>query len=368
MKVLHFYRTYYPDSFGGVEQVIRQMVTGSIRLGIQAEVLTLTRDSNNLELEFEGHAVHRVPLNIEIASTGFSWSAFARFKQLAATADVVHYHFPWPFMDLAHFACQIDKPSVVTYHSDIVRQKYLLKLYQPLQNKFLNSVDRIVATSPNYLATSPTLAKYQAKTDVITYGLDSTIYPSPDQGLLAKWQAKFPKPFFLFVGVLRYYKGLHVLLEAAAGTEIPIVILGDGPVELELKRQAQRLGLDNVHFLGALPEEDKVALMQLCYGLAFPSHLRSEAFGITLLEAAMFGKPMISCEIGTGTSYVNLDRLTGLVVPASDPQAFREAMQYLLENPLLAQEMGRQAALRYTECFTAQRMALSYQALYQKLL
>lgn len=368
MKVLHFYRTYYPDSFGGVEQVIRQMVTGSTRLGIRAEVLTLTRDKSKLELEFEGHAVHRVPLNIEIASTGFSWSAFARFKQLAATADIIHYHFPWPFMDLAHFACRIKKPSVVTYHSDIVRQKYLFKLYQPLQNKFLNSVDRIVATSPNYLATSPTLAKYQAKTEVITYGLDASIYPTPDANFLAKWQARFPAPFFLFVGMLRYYKGLHILLEAAAGTQIPIVILGDGPVEAELKRQAQRLGLQNVHFLGALPEEDKVALMQLCYGLAFPSHLRSEAFGITLLEAAMFGKPMISCEIGTGTSYVNLDQQTGLVVPASDPQAFRHAMQYLLEHPEQAQQMGKQAALRYAECFTAQKMALSYQTLYQKLM
>lgn len=368
MKILHFYRTYYPDSFGGVEQVIRQMVTGSARLGIQAEVLTLTREKQNMELEFEGHTVHRVPLNIEIASTGFSWSAFSRLKQLAKTADIVHYHFPWPFMDMAHFACQIKKPSVVTYHSDIVRQKYLFKLYQPLQNRFLNSVDKIVATSPNYLATSATLARYQAKTEVITYGLDAAIYPTPSNQLLGQWRARFPAPFFLFVGMLRYYKGLHVLLDAVAGTQIPVVILGDGPVEAELKRQAQSLGLQNVHFLGALPEEDKVALMQLCYGLAFPSHLRSEAFGITLLEAAMYGKPMISCEIGTGTSYVNVHEKTGLVVPASDPLAFRQAMQYLLANPERAQQMGKQAAQRYAECFTAERMARNYQTLYQQVL
>lgn len=368
MKVLHFYRTYYPDSFGGVEQVIRQMVTGSARLGVQAEVLTLTRDKNKLELDFEGHSVHRVPLNIEIASTGFSWSAFARFKQLAATADIIHYHFPWPFMDMAHFICRINKPSVVTYHSDIVRQKYLFKVYQPLQNKFLGSVDRIVATSPNYLATSPTLAKYRAKTEIITYGLDASIYPEPDVNRKEKWRTRFPAPFFLFVGMLRYYKGLHILLEAAVGTQIPIVILGNGPVELELKRQAGRLNLRNVHFLGALPEEDKIALMQLCYGLVFPSHLRSEAFGITLLEAAMFGKPMISCEIGTGTSYVNVDQQTGLVVPASDPQAIRHAMQSLLEHPAKARQMGQQAALRYADCFTAQKMALAYQTLYQQLI
>ena len=368
MKVLHFYRTYYPDSFGGVEQVIRQMVAGSARLGIEAEILTLTRDKTKLEIEYEGRPVHRAALDLEIASTGFSWSALSRFKQLAAEADIVHYHFPWPFMDVAHFACGIKKPSVVTYHSDIVRQKYLLKLYQPLQNKFLNSVDRIVATSPNYLATSPTLGKYRDKTEIITYGLDRSIYPQAAEEDLQRWRTRFPQSFFLFVGMLRYYKGLHVLLDAVAGTQIPVVILGDGPVERELKRQAQALNLQHVHFLGALPESDKVALLSLCYALAFPSHLRSEAFGITLLEAAMFGKPMVSCEIGTGTSYVNLDQHTGMVVPANNPLAFREAMQKLLSHPELAAQMGRNAAARYEELFTAERMASRYQALYQQLL
>ncbi len=146
MKVLHFYRTYYPDSFGGVEQVIRQMMEGSSRIGVDAELLTLTRNKNasQFELEFEGHKVHRAPLNIEIASTGFSWAALSRFKELAQEADVIHYHFPWPFMDMAHFLCGIhqNKPTVVTYHSDIVRQKKLLKLYQPLMHSFLNSVDK----------------------------------------------------------------------------------------------------------------------------------------------------------------------------------------------------------------------------------
>jgi glycosyltransferase involved in cell wall biosynthesis len=368
MKVLHFYRTYYPDSFGGVEQVIRQMVVAGARVGIQGEVLTLTRDKANLELEFEGHLVHRAPLNIEIASTGFSWSAFRRFKELAQQADLIHYHFPWPFMDVAHFACAHKKPSVVTYHSDIVRQKYLFKLYQPLKARFLNHVDRIIATSPNYLETSPTLAKYTHKTEVITYGLDREIYPVPSEQCLQKWRAKFTTPFFLFVGMLRYYKGLHVLLDAARGTQIPVVILGNGPVENELKQQAQRLGLTNVHFLGALPEEDKVALLSLCYALAFPSHLRSEAFGITLLEAAMFGKPMMSCEIGTGTSYVNLDQETGLVVAPNDAQAFRQAMQYLLAHPEQTNIMGQKAAQRFETMFTAEKMAKNYQRLYQQIL
>ena len=368
MKVLHFYRTYYPDTFGGVEQVIRQMVVGTARIGVDAEVLTLTRDKQNFELEFEGHKVHRVPLNFEVASTGFSFSAFRKFSQLAQQADLIHYHFPWPFMDLAHFCARIKKPSIVTYHSDIVRQKHLLKLYQPLKYLFLNDVDRIVATSPNYLATSSILERYKAKTEVITYGLDKEIYPAPEPARLDYWREKVGSNFFLFVGMLRYYKGLHVLLEAAAGTQIPVVIIGQGPVEQELKRQAKRLRLSNVHFLGALPETDKVALLTLCYALAFPSHLRSEAFGISLLEGAMFGKPMISTEIGTGTTYINIDQDTGLVVPPDDANAFRMAMQYLIDHPQTAAEMGRRAFLRYEALFTADRMSKNYVRLYQEVL
>lgn len=368
MKVLHFYRTYYPDSFGGVEQVIRQLVTATTQLGVNAEVLTLTRNKQQLDIEFEGHRVYRAPLNFEIASTGFSWAALSKFKRLAAQADIIHYHFPWPFMDLAHFLCGIKKPSIVTYHSDIVRQKQLLKIYQPLKRKFLQHVDRIVATSPNYMASSEILNSFRDKTEVITYGLERKIYPQSDLGLCAQWQAKLPEKFFLFVGMLRYYKGLHVLLEAAAGTDIPIVILGDGPEERALKEQAKILGLRNVQFLGALPDTDKAALLMLCYGLVFPSHLRSEAFGITLLEAAMYGKPMISCEIGTGTSFVNLDGETGLVVPPSDPTALRQAMRTLFDNPALAAQFGQQAEQRFESLFTAQVMAQKYVQLYQDVL
>lgn len=368
MKVLHFYRTYYPDSFGGVEQVIRQLVVGTSRLGVDADVLTLTRDKQNLELEFEGHKVHRAPLNFEIASTGFSWSALARFTELSKEADLIHYHFPWPFMDIAHFFAKVKKPSVVTYHSDIVRQKYLLKLYQPLKFRFLDDVDRIVATSPNYLATSPVLERYKDKTEIITYGLDKSIYPSIDPVTLEKWRAKFGGKFFLFVGMLRYYKGLHILLEAIAGTDIPVVIVGSGPIENELKQQARTLGIKNVHFLGALPETDKVALLTLCYALAFPSHLRSEAFGISLLEGAMFAKPMISSEIGTGTSYVNTANVTGLVVPPNDPMALRQALAYLLDNPQAAADMGKRAYERYRDLFTADKMAQNYVRLYQEVL
>ena len=365
MRVLHFYKTYHPDSVGGVEQVIRQMCVGTGRLGVSNTVLSLSRQDNLVPFEFEGHMVHRVPLNAEIASNAISVQSIGALARLAKQADVVHYHFPWPFMDLAHFVARVRKPTVVSYHSDIVRQKNLLRLYQPLKHRFLRSVDAIVAASPNYLASSQVLARYRDKTHVIPYGLDQGSYPQPDPARLAYWRERVGPKFFLFVGVLRYYKGLHVLLDAVAGTDYPVVIVGAGPEEAALKAQAARLGLKNVLFVGAVDEDDKVALLTLAYALAFPSHLRSEAFGVSLLEGAMYGKPMISCEIGTGTTFINIDGETGLVVPPDNAPALRAAMRALWDNPELARTMGARAVQRFGQVFTSAQMAAGYTALYQ---
>ena len=367
MRVLHFYKTYYPDTWGGIEQVIRQLCVGTGRLGVRNDVLTLSRSGGPAEIDIEGHTVHRVPLDFEIASTGFSLAAIRKLARLAREADVIHYHFPWPFMDLAHFMARVKKPTVVTYHSDIVRQKTLLRVYTPLKRQFLNSVDTVVATSPNYLASSPVLKRFAHKTRTITYGLDKAIYPQPSAAVKARWRARCGERFFLFVGVLRYYKGLHILLDAMANVDYPVVIVGAGPIEQELKAHAARLGLTHVMFIGAVEEEDKVALLELSYAMVFPSHLRSEAFGISLLEGAMYGKPMISSEIGTGTTYINIDQDTGQVVPPDDAQAFGAAMRTLWENPELAAAMGRRAEARYWELFTAERMADNYHALYREL-
>lgn len=77
---------------------------------------------------------------------------------------------------------------------------------------------------------------------------------------------------------------------------------------------------------------------------------------------------MISSEIGTGTCYINQHEQTGLVVPPSDPVAFRQAMDHLWAHPERAQQMGRQAESRYWEYFTANRMAAGYNNLYRQLL
>ncbi|WP_347290667.1 glycosyltransferase [Kluyvera georgiana] len=368
LKVLHCYKTYYPDTFGGIEQVIYQLSEGSLNHGIESTVFTLSRKAAILDDKIANHSIYRVKKDFEIASTPFSFSAISKFKKIANDADIIHYHFPYPFMDFMHFAANIKKPSVLTYHSDIVRQGNLLKIYSPLMYTFLDKVNAIVASSPNYVKTSCVLDKYKSKVSIIPFGLDPNFYKEQSKHSYDKWKKYFPAGFFLFVGAFRYYKGLQFLIDAAMNCSYPVVIVGTGPIEYELKEQARKKNIKNVFFVGAVNDEDKKALISLCTAVIFPSHLRSEAFGISLLEGALYSKPLISCEIGTGTTYINIDKQTGIVVKPGDSGGLRNAMDTIWYNPELAKNLGNGAFTRFNKLFTAERMVNDYVSLYRSIL
>jgi len=364
VRVLHVFKTYLPDSFTGIERVIWELAEGSAARGISVEVLSLSDDPRRNSVQVGSHFAHKARRDIQIASTGLSVSFFARFAHLAASADIVHYHFPWPVMDLAHLFCRVKTGTVVTYHSDVVRQRRLRPFYSPLMHRFLGEVDRIVATSPNYLETSQVLRRYRAKTSVIPIGIDPAGIIAPPEEALAKWRERLPQPFFLFVGALRYYKGLAFLIEAARQTGLPVVVAGDG----EMRDELAAAGLPNLVALGAVSDADKAALLKLSYAFVFPSHLRSEAFGVALLEAAVAGKAMISCEVGTGTSYVNRDNETGLVIPPGDAGALAAAMNRLWADPAQTARYGAAASARAKALFTAEQMSEDYVSLYHEIL
>ena len=368
INILHVYKTSMPASYGGVESFIDTLCKQDSKLGVRNTVLTLHPEPQKQPIEMDGYSVHQAKQNLFLASTGFSVSAFGKFKRLSNDADIIHYHFPNPFADMLHVACRPKKPSIVTYHSDIIKQKHLLHIYRPLKQRFLNSVDQIVATSPNYFVSSDILQRYANKVSVIPIGIDPKAFETVDCERLGFWRSRLSKPFFLFIGAMRYYKGLHIALEAIAGTDIQVAIAGINGIEKNLKAQAATLQLKNIDFLGFVSDEDKVALLHLCHGFIFPSHLRSEAYGISLLEAAIAGKPMISCEIGTGTTFVNSANETGLVINPGSPRELRDAMQFLLDNPKVAATMGKNAKKRSLELFTADQQAKSYYDFYQQLL
>jgi rhamnosyl/mannosyltransferase len=367
VKVLHVCKGYYPELVGGMEQVVRGIADGTAALGTDAEVIC-TSDLGDTRTEKIGRClIHFNRTNFQLGVTPISFALWRQFRGLIEEADLIHYHFPYPYVDLIHFITGVNRPSVVTYHSDIVRQKWLLHIYRPLMRRFLSSVDSIVATSPDYLLTSEVLPDFREKTRVIPIGVDRALYPLVQGKKLEYWRNRVGRKFFLFVGVLRYYKGLFVLLRAAKRSGYPVVVVGTGPLEKKLKNVVARQGIMNVEFTGRLSEEDKVALLMLCYSVVLPSNLRAEAFGVSLLEGGMFGKPLISCEIKTGTSFINIDKCTGIVVQPGDPVALRSAMEFLWDHPEEAAIMGERAKARYFENFTAQKMAQSYIELYNRI-
>ena len=368
IRVLHIYRTYFPETQGGLQEAIRQLCLATQPLGVENTVFALAREPNPAYLDLPEGKLVRAKAWLEVASCDFgAWAAFSRCRAAADECDIIQIHYPWPFADmLLPFIRRNHQPVVVTYHSDIVRQGSLNKLYAPLRRYLLGQAAAIVATSPNYARSSKILRDYPEKLRDIPLCLDAKAPADPAP--CAHWSARFGTNFFLFVGVLRYYKGLDVLIAAARLVDIPIVILGEGPEGEQLRREVQRQGLDHVHFVGALADADKDVLFALCRGVVFPSHLRSEAFGIALLEGARAAKPLICCEIGTGTTWVNLHDETGLVVPPDDQGALADAMNTLAKDDALCARLGQGARARWRLCFTPEVVGAAYRELYDELL
>jgi rhamnosyl/mannosyltransferase len=225
-----------------------------------------------------------------------------------------------------------------------------------------------VATSPNYLATSKLLQRVQERVDVIPLGLAPESYQPASIDALRQVEQGYGVGFYLFIGVLRYYKGLQFLVEAAAQNGLPVVIAGRGSEHKALEAQAKSSGASNIKFAGFVSDDIKQALMARAKAIVFPSCERSEAFGVTLLEGQMHSLPLITCDIGTGTSFVNQHGVTGLVVPPRNATALSDAMRQLEENPETAERMGRAGRERLNNVFSGSQVGEKYTSLYRKLL
>ena len=372
LKVLNIYRTYFPDPPGGLQEAIRQICATTSNFGVENTIFTLSPNSQPKIIAMPEATVVRerswlAPASCDIGGL----AAFSTYSKLMTHADVVHYFHPWPFADVLNALKVKDKPTVLTYISDVVRQRFLGTLYSPLMWRTLRNMDVIVANCPAYVETSPVLshASIRNKVRVIPLGIDENTYPQiGDNSVLKRLGIVEAEPYFLFLGVLRYYKGIHTLISAAKNIKAKIIIAGSGPEAETLKHQAREYGLNNVIFAGQVTDAEKVALIKSCLALVLPSHLRSEAYGMVLVEASMMKKPMISCEIGTGTSYVNLHEVTGFVVPPESPQRLEAAMQELLVDEALANKMGLAARSRYEQLFSGAALGQAYASLYKELL
>ncbi len=372
MRVLNTYRTYFPDPPGGLQEAIRQICIATSKISVENSIFTLSSNYYPKLIERPEANIYRerswmAPASCDIGGL----SAFSTYLRLLKKTDVVHYFHPWPFADVLNILKKSDKPAVLTYISDVVRQQYLGTLYAPLMWHTLHQMDVIVANCPAYLETSPVLShrSIRDKVKVIPLGIDESSYPKyGDDAVFSRIQVNINEPYLLFLGVLRYYKGIHTLISAAKSLNAKVVIAGSGPEKEKLEKQVESLGLNNIVFAGQVTNKEKISLIKNCTALVLPSHLRSEAYGMVLVEASMMTKPMISCEIGTGTSYVNNHDETGLVVRPENVGDMHEAMKTILTDASLAKKYGNNARKRYELLFSGSALGQAYQSVYEGLL
>lgn len=351
LKILQVYKDYFPV-IGGMENHVRLIAQRMPQRhpDIEVTVLVTNTAKHTVVENIDGVKVIKAGRLANISSAPLSLSLFSQMHALSAQADLIHLHFPYPIGELAYLWAGRNKPMLITYHSDIVRQKYLLQLYKPFMLQVLRKAKRITCSNPNYVQTSPYLKLHEDKCVVIPFGVELSEF-KPTPAVLARAQAiraQYAAPLILFVGLLRYYKGLSYLIEAMQHVpQAHLLIAGNGPEGERLRAQTEALGLNaRVHFLGRVTDEDRLALYHACDIFSLPSIHRSESWGVVQMEALACGKPSVSTELGTGTSWVNQHEQTGLVVQPMNAQALADAINRLLADPDLRQRMGQAAKAR----------------------
>jgi rhamnosyl/mannosyltransferase len=366
IRVLHVYKDYYPV-LGGIENHVKLMAEQlAPRDDIDVRVLTTNPGLRTRREVIEGVEVVKAGRIATVASTPLSFSLFREMAQWRA--DIIHLHFPYPLGELAYLLRGGSSRAVITYHSDVVRQQGLLRLYRPFLWRVLNRVDRVIATSANYVESSPFLSQIRQKCQIIPLGIDTKRFESVGESAIEDWHKRFPGPKILFVGRFRYYKGLRYLIEAMHQIDATLLLSGSGPLEAELRTQVMEAGLGGkVIFLGEVSDDVLPSLYHAADIFVLPAVERSEAFGLTQVEAMASGTPCICTEVGTGTSWVNVHDETGLVIPPRQSIFLTEAINRLLGDDDLRRSMGENARKRAQKEFSVDRMVKDTVSIYKSL-
>jgi glycosyltransferase involved in cell wall biosynthesis len=285
--------------------------------------------------------------------------------------DLIHLHLPDPMAHVSVLAVPRSVPIVVTWHSDVVRQAQLMRVYRPLQDRLLRRAARIIAPTPAHYASSSELNRLAMpeKHRVIPFGIEVERFSTPHPSAPAI-RARFPGSLVFALGRHVYYKGFEYLIEAMRllpGAHLAIG--GTGPLTAALKAKATALDLTaHVHFVGRIPDAELPGWYQACDVHCMPSVEPAEAFGIVQIEAMAAGKPVVCCALGNGVNFVNLDGETGLAVPPRDVPALAAALRRLLSDSALRQRLGERGFAKVKAEFSVAALRRGTIAAYQEAL
>ena len=350
LRILEVNKAYFPH-IGGIETLIRQYSEELVKLdGVSLKAL-VCRDG-------KGKAIMEKMNGVELLRTGslgtyfscpLSFSFIKHFRKMAAKADVVHIHVPFPLADAALLLSGYKGKVVVSWHSDIVKQKKLMLFYKPFMRYLLKRADIILTATEGHVKHSLYLNEYRHKCRVLPYGITPEDYLSvPRRSILTEKATDKSCVKVFFTGRLVYYKGVDVLLKAFTDVRgCELFIAGTGELGDQLRNYVSSHDMESkVHFLGFLPDEELRQAYADCDISVLPSVAPSEAFGIVQLEAMVYGKPVINTALKSGVPYVSINGQTGITVPPSSPKALAAAINKLAEDKELREKYGRAAAER----------------------
>ncbi|MDE6034736.1 MAG: glycosyltransferase [Ruminococcus sp.] len=356
IRILEVNKAYFPHT-GGIETLVKQY---SEELGKfkNIEVRTLVcRDGigKTCSENINGVRLVRAGSFGTYFSCPVSMSFLKIFRKMSENADVIHIHVPFPLTDLALLLSGYSGKVIVSWHSDIVKQKKLLRLYKPLMKYLLNRADCILVATEGHIYGSEFLPEYHSKCRVLPYGISPENYTDIKKIPFLTEKLTNPESIkVFFTGRLVYYKGVDVLINAfrKVGDNCELFIAGTGILENQLKEKVHEYGLnDRVHFLGFLPDAQLKQAFSDCDIFILPSVEKSEAFGIVQLEAMIYGKPVINTNLPSGVPYVSIHEKTGITVQPKNSVQLAEAINILRKNKNLREKLGQNARKRVLENF-----------------
>ena len=364
---------YYPPHVGGIEFHVRDLAEAMVRAGHEVRVLVCNNENAYLEETIQGVEVVRLPRDFEKASTPVSFYFRKTLERFAAEADLVHFHFPYPFGEFEWLRTKTCKtvPYVVTYHTDIVRQKLALALYRPFLKRFLAGAARIMASSPQVIEYSEFLKPLESKCTQVNFGLLVEHIAHNEAAMTHAKELRSQlndHPIVLFVGRLVYYKGVDVLVNAMQYTDadVEFVVIGKGELRDEMIEKARALGCEKrLHIIEFADDEELIAWYHAADVFTLPSVYPSEAFGLVQIEAHAAHTPVVSTLLKSGVPYANLDGVTGFSVEVGDASALAAGINRLLNDDELRMKLGEQAQARALSEFTVDNMVRNVEAVYQ---
>ncbi len=368
LKIVHIAK-FYPPEWGGMESVTQDLAVGAAQAGLKVSVVAFTNTGSAKKERIENVDVDRAPAKT-IASQPLSFDWIRRSIAQARHADIVHIHLPNMLAAFIIPFLPTKTKLVLHWHSDVVGKALLSRLTRPLENSMAKRADAIIATSQPYADASNVLQKFSDKVHVIPLGIHdpaahtAPVLPDDLQAFIAG------RPMLLSVGRMVEYKGFQYLIEAMQNVapDCCLIIVGGGELSLDLQKQIDANGLQSkVKLAGKVPLATLNALFATASLYVMPSIMRSEAFGVVLLEAMAHSLPIIATNIeGSGVPWVNQHGLTGINVEPKNSAALTTAIIQLLADPVQLKHYATAARIRYLEHFTAQEMADHILALYQR--